>query len=242
MRKFEVCGLAPAETLFPDFEDGCPNWCEANCVAQATCDELAPEKGDTGWARSNAEACLDACIADHTIDPDTPLALVWDARPVRFVPTVAPFDFGRHVAVTDRPLAPWLALDRNGNGRIDDGTDLFGDATPLADGGTAPHGFSALAELDADGDGWVSEADPGWSALRAWSDDGDWRSSSSELAPLPPGAALSVHFVSDPRCDARGNCEQERASIRWDGRPKAPLGVVVDVHLVVRAVLPPAGI
>ncbi len=44
-----------------------------------------------------------------------------------------------------KPDDGFLALDRNGNGTIDNGAELFGDATPLSAGGTAKDGFAALA-------------------------------------------------------------------------------------------------
>jgi hypothetical protein len=44
----------------------------------------------------------------------------------------------------------FLALDRNGNGRIDSGAELFGDHTPLRSGGIASNGFVVLAELEYD--------------------------------------------------------------------------------------------
>src|SRR5205807_105269 len=46
-----------------------------------------------------------------------------------------------------------LVRDCNGNGRIDDGTELFGDNTILKNGNKAPTGFQALADLDDNGDG-----------------------------------------------------------------------------------------
>jgi hypothetical protein len=47
---------------------------------------------------------------------------------------------------------PWLAMDRNGNGRIDDGSELFGDATPKAGNryDTTPNGFEALKYVDTE--------------------------------------------------------------------------------------------
>ena len=42
----------------------------------------------------------------------------------------------------------FLCLDRNGNGMIDNGSELFGDSTPMAAGHTASNGYIALAELD----------------------------------------------------------------------------------------------
>ena len=45
-----------------------------------------------------------------------------------------------------------LVWDRNANGRIDTGAELFGDFTPLPNGTLAPNGFAALAALDSNGD------------------------------------------------------------------------------------------
>lgn len=42
----------------------------------------------------------------------------------------------------------FLVLDRNTNGKIDNGCELFGNATPLASGAPAPNGYEALVELD----------------------------------------------------------------------------------------------
>ena len=42
----------------------------------------------------------------------------------------------------------FLFLDRNGNGIVDDGSELFGDATYLFSGEIAQHGYEALAEFD----------------------------------------------------------------------------------------------
>ncbi|MBX3647524.1 MAG: hypothetical protein KF766_07665 [Rhodocyclaceae bacterium] len=62
----------------------------------------------------------------------------------------------------------FLVLDRNGNGQIDNGRELFGDATPLAGGGTAADGFAALAQEDTNADGRVDSLDANWSNLRVW--------------------------------------------------------------------------
>ncbi len=57
----------------------------------------------------------------------------------------------------------YLALDRNGDGRINDGNELFG---PLSG-----NGFQDLAEYDEDGDGWIDEDDSVWSRLKIWCKD-----------------------------------------------------------------------
>ena len=57
----------------------------------------------------------------------------------------------------------FLALDRNGNGQIDDGTELFG--------ARSGNGFAELAELDEDGNGILDEADSGFASLRLYRSD-----------------------------------------------------------------------
>lgn len=57
----------------------------------------------------------------------------------------------------------FLVLDRNGNGAIDDGRELFG--------ALSGDGFADLATLDADGNGWIDEADPAYAQLQVWTRD-----------------------------------------------------------------------
>jgi hypothetical protein len=69
----------------------------------------------------------------------------------------------------------FVVLDRNYNGRIDDGAELFGNATPLAGGQAAPNGYVALQELDTpaqggNGDGWIGPEDTIFPSLGIWID------------------------------------------------------------------------
>ena len=59
----------------------------------------------------------------------------------------------------------YLALDRNQNGRIDNGLELFGPRTN--------QGFAELATLDSDGNGWIDEADAAFKDLRIWRPQAD---------------------------------------------------------------------
>ncbi|HVE72497.1 MAG TPA: hypothetical protein VNI54_14125 [Thermoanaerobaculia bacterium] len=91
----------------------------------------------------------------------------------------------------------WLALDRNGNGTIDNGAELFGDATPQPAGG-ARHGYRALAVLDDDRNEEINAADPVWSLLRLWRDaNHDGVSQAWELSARTGRHPLAVAFRHD---------------------------------------------
>ena len=79
----------------------------------------------------------------------------------------------------------FLTLDRNGNGRIDNGTELFGDNTQLSNGETAADGFAALADLDTNQDGTIDANDAEFNDLRVWQDlNQDGISQAEELRTL----------------------------------------------------------
>jgi len=168
---------------------------------------------------------------------NTPLVLAFDDHPIALVPaTATPFAFqaGAPVA-SDWPTAatPCIALDRDGDGQITSGAELFGDATLAADGTLAHDGFAALAALDANGDGALDASDPAFAALLLWTDrDGDRRSSPDELRPLSSVVTrIPLAHSRDARCDARGNCEGERGTWRDVFGGEHP---VVDLYLRAR--------
>lgn len=74
----------------------------------------------------------------------------------------------------------FLALDKNGDGKINDGSELFG--TKSGDG------FRDLAEYDEDKNGWIDENDSIFGKLRVWTKDKDGRDYLMDLKQADVGA------------------------------------------------------
>lgn len=83
----------------------------------------------------------------------------------------------------------FLALDKNGDGKINDGNELFGPATG--------NGFAELQQLDDDGNGWIDENDAAFQQLQVWTKDSAGADQLSSLAQAGV-AALYLGNVSTP--------------------------------------------
>ena len=105
-----------------------------------------------------------------------------------------------------------LVLDRNGNGRIDTGRELFGNHTLRGTGGEAGNGYEALAGVDANRDGKVDTSDPAFASLRVWRDqDRDGLSAPAELHTLASLniRSLSTSFTESTVTDGQGNAHRQ---------------------------------
>ena len=118
-----------------------------------------------------------------------------------------------------------LAWDKNGNGKIDNGGELFGNNTLLASGAKAANGFAALAELDSNHDGKIDANDTAFTQLRVWKDgDSNAVVADGELLSLAAAGvqSINVSFTSQTQTDAQGNQHLQTGQYtRTDGSTRA---------------------
>ena len=111
----------------------------------------------------------------------------------------------------------FLALDINGNGTIDSGAELFGEATAIKNGKSGENGYVALAQHDHNKDGFIDDKDPIFRHLLVWFDrDMDGKSVSSELKTMNDMnvTKLSVNYRQVPIHDQFDNGNR----IQYEGK------------------------
>ena len=120
----------------------------------------------------------------------------------------------------------FLALDRNNDGKINDGGELFGPESG--------NGFSDLAQLDGDGNNWIDENDAVFDKLRIWTKDESGQDQLVALGQAGVGAIylgnVSTEFaVKDAANEQQGQVRRSGMFLRENGTA----GVVQQIDLAV---------
>jgi len=112
-----------------------------------------------------------------------PLVLNLDGGALSTTGDTIRFDLSGQGSADKLPIlrgAAYLAMDKNGNGRIDNGTELFGPQSG--------DGYADLAKLDSDHNGWIDESDPAFASLKLWRPSDDGAGSLTSIASAGVGA------------------------------------------------------
>ena len=120
-----------------------------------------------------------------------------------------------------------LAVDNNGNGQIDNRSELFG--------GDVGEGFAKLATFDSNGDGWVDSSDDNFSELLVWQDKNENAvTDADELTALQSKgiASLNTNYTNVFSTDIWGNVHGEHSSAVMADGSKIDL---VDVYFQVES-------
>lgn len=142
----------------PQCWDGCT--CEPSDPNESTCDDIEDDVENAG----NTPAPRDPLVID----------LGHEGILLTSVDNGVYFDldnngFAERTAWVG-PEDGFLVLDRNGNGKIDNGGELFGDQVILKNGSKSESGFEALSEVDENNDGIIDINDNQFSSLMVWID------------------------------------------------------------------------
>lgn len=120
----------------------------------------------------------------------------------------------------------FLALDKNSNGAIDNGSELFG--------AQSGDGFADLSAYDTDGNNWIDENDAAYSKLQVWSKDASGKDTLSTLAQRNIGA-LYLGNVATP-FDLKNSANELQGQVRSSGiylHEDGSVGTLQQVDLVV---------
>lgn len=200
--------------------------CYGRCgVFYCNCGSICNEGCGLEFDGGGTNSCL--CAPD---DPTCTSPIIVDVAGNGFWLTDALHGVKFDLRVTGQPIqTAWtspdsddsfLVLDRNGNGAIDDGTELFGDFTPQPEA-NRKNGFLALAEYDkpvngGNSDGVISLNDTIYTSLRLWQDaNHNGVSETKELNTLPAQGVetISWDYKESKHTDRHGNVFRYRAKV-----------------------------
>ena len=111
-----------------------------------------------------------------------------------------------------------LALDLNNDGKINNGSELFGNNTSLANGTLANNGYEALKQYDENNDGKIDESDSIWSKLVLWQDqNSDGVSTEDELIKINESGikSINLNYTQSNFVDQHGNAHKQQSTVDW---------------------------
>ncbi len=122
----------------------------------------------------------------------------------------------------------FLALDKNNDGIINNGSELFGPETGS--------GFAELADYDLDGNGWLDESDPVLTELKIWSKDSNGNDRLETIVEEGIGAIYLANVennfsLKDTDNNLQGMIKNNGVYLRENGNP----GVIHEIDLNVEA-------
>lgn len=208
------CDRETVDNNYPDWS-GEPDYC-----ANGGCTPGYAPMGTPGCSEASIDEC--GCCLTYS-----PIVLDLSGDGVRFssVDEGVAFDIndmGRRFKL-GWPVATddvWLWLDRNGNGIVDNGGELFGNATRLSNGRPAQNGFVALAELDANADDMIDSQDALFHVLRVWSDanrDGVSQAEETSMLTTTEVSGIELSYRESRRTDQHGNVFRYRSVLHLSG-------------------------
>jgi len=168
--------------------------------------------------RSYLETSSTTLRLGNAVQPTDPLVINFNGTAAQLQSSRFTFDLDSDGTPEQLPQlasgSGFLALDRNGNGRIDDGRELFGP--------TQGNGYAELAAHDQDGNGWIDENDAVYGQLGIWVPAADGGGQLTSLRDAGIGA-LSLQTVATPfalkdsRNQALGALRASSIYLREDG-------------------------
>lgn len=186
-------------------------------------------KLDLAMARSYREESSISLRAGDAVRKD-PLVINFDGTAAQLQNRRFSFDLDADGKAEQIPLLSgnrgYLALDRNGNGKVDSGKELFG---PVSD-----DGFAELAEFDSDGNGWIDDNDPVFAQLRVWMQD-DKGGGTLNTAKSYGVGAIYLGRAQTP-FELNDNTNQELGAVRSTGiylRENGSAGTLQQIDLMV---------
>lgn len=222
-------GLGLNDSSCSGYIMGPPSGGPNDTVNPAECSQ-ADQQWSTGYETQQANqqnmcqlSCGGPCMPDGSCYPNTlsPIVVDLDGGDLKLTSVEDGVLFDMAVRGTPSRTAwtqagvreAFLCLDRNHNGIIDNGAELFGNRTPLSTGEVASNGYEALAEYDApalggNGNGVIDPEDAVWPSLRLWIDTNhDGVSQPQELLPLSNAGIqyISLFYRAVGRKDRYGN-------------------------------------